>query len=150
MLLSPRLAVSLTHYKGRHSHVMTQPKPLERVRITARLKHLSLKTEKAYLQCIKRFILFHNKRHPAEMGTAEIRAYLSYLAVERHVAASTQNVALAGLLFLYRDRSIMTKSQSAPAATLAGVAQAVEVGGNLFEAVDILFQAVCRTVEVIC
>lgn len=76
---------------------------LDQVRITARLRHLSLKTEKAYVHQIKRYILFHGKKHPAEMDEGHIRAYLSYLAVERNVAASTQNVALAALLFLYRD-----------------------------------------------
>ena len=76
---------------------------LEEASIVARLKHLSLRTEKAYLQHIKRFILFHNKRHPREMGEAEIRVYLSDLAVNKNVAASTQNVALAALLFLYKE-----------------------------------------------
>jgi len=73
---------------------MAAPKLLDQVRSVARLRHLSLKTEKAYAQQIKRFILFHHKRHPAEMGEDEIRAYLSHLAVEKNVAASTQNVAL--------------------------------------------------------
>ena len=82
---------------------MTAPKLLDQVRAVARLKHLSLKTEQAYVQQVKRFIFFHSKRHPNEMREDEIRAYLSHLAVDRHVAASTQNVALAALLFLYRD-----------------------------------------------
>jgi len=82
---------------------MAAPKLLDQVRIVARLRHLSLKTEQAYVQQIKRFIFFHHKRHPKEMGEDEIRAYLAYLAVDRKVAASTQNVALAALLFLYRD-----------------------------------------------
>jgi integron integrase len=82
---------------------MQAPKLLDQVRTVARLKHLSLKTEKAYVQQIKRFIFFHGKRHPNEMREDEIRAYLSHLAVDRNVAASTQNVALAALLFLYRD-----------------------------------------------
>ncbi len=82
---------------------MSAPKLLDQVRTVARLKHLSLKTEKAYVQHIKRFIFFHGKRHPREMREEEIRGYLSHLAVERNVAASTQNVALAALLFLYRD-----------------------------------------------
>jgi hypothetical protein len=73
---------------------MTQPpRLLDRVRQAIRLKHFSLKTEKSYLYYIKDFILFHNKRHPREMGVEEIRAYLSHLAIERNVAASTQNVA---------------------------------------------------------
>lgn len=83
---------------------MTQPpRLLDRVRQAIRLKHFSLKTEKSYLYYIKDFILFHNKRHPREMGVEEIRAYLSHLAIERNVAASTQNVALSALLFLYRQ-----------------------------------------------
>jgi integron integrase len=82
---------------------MPAPKLLDQVRTVARLRHLSLKTEQAYARQIKRFILFHNKRHPKEMGADEIRSYLSHLAVDRNVAASTQNVALAALLFLYRD-----------------------------------------------
>jgi integron integrase len=76
---------------------------LDQVRATARLKHLSYRTECTYLQTIKRFILFHNKRHPATMGAPEICAYLVDLAVHRQVAASTQNVALSALLFLYRE-----------------------------------------------
>jgi site-specific recombinase XerD len=68
----------------------------------ARLRDLSIRTEKTYRYHIKQFVLFHNKRHPNEMRQDEIRAYLSHLAVDRHVSASTQNVALASLLFLSR------------------------------------------------
>jgi integron integrase len=82
---------------------MSASKLLDQVRITARLRHLSLRTEKAYVQHVKRFILFHNKRHPRELSAAHIREYLSDLAITRSVSASTQNVALAALLFLYRD-----------------------------------------------
>ncbi len=82
---------------------MQKPKPLDRVRAVARVRHLSLRTEQAYSDWIRRFILFHKKRHPEEMGTEEIRQFLSHLAVEGQVAASTQNVALCALLFLYRD-----------------------------------------------
>lgn len=82
---------------------MSSSKLLDQVRTTARLRHLSLRTEKAYVQHIKRFILFHGKKHPRDMAAGHIRDYLSYLAVERNVSASTQNVALAALLFLYRD-----------------------------------------------
>jgi len=63
---------------------------------------MSIRTEKAYVQWTKRFILFHHKRHPADMGAPEIRAFLIYLAVEGQIAASTQNVALQALVFLYR------------------------------------------------
>jgi integron integrase len=66
------------------------------------MEHLSLSTEESYLGYIKEFFLFHHNRHPRDLGVPEIRAYLSHLAVERHVAASTQNVALCALLFLYR------------------------------------------------
>lgn len=76
---------------------------LDHVRTVARLKHLSLRTETAYLHHIKRFILYHHKRHPSTMGESEIRAYLAHLAVDQQVAASTQNVALCALLFLYRE-----------------------------------------------
>ena len=82
---------------------MQKPKLLERVRAVARVRHLSLRTEQAYSDWIRRFILFHKKRHPGEMGPEEIRQFLSHLAVEGQVAASTQNVALCALLFLYRD-----------------------------------------------
>jgi len=64
---------------------------------------LSLKTENAYASYIRRYILFHQKRHPLEMGAPEIRDFLSHLAVRQHVAASTQNTAFCALLFLYRD-----------------------------------------------
>src|SRR4051812_4103009 len=76
---------------------------LDQVRTVIRLKHLSIRTEQAYVQTIKRFILFHNKCHPETMGAPEIRAYLVYLAIEGQVAASTQNVALSALLFLYGE-----------------------------------------------
>jgi len=82
---------------------MQKPKLLDRVHAVARLRHLSLGTERAYSDWIKRFILFHKKRHPEQMGADEIRLFLSHLAVEGKVAASTQNVALCALLFLYRD-----------------------------------------------
>ena len=67
------------------------------------MRHFSLSTEKAYVNWIKRFIFFHHKRHPAEMAEPEIRQFISYLAVEQRVSASTQTVALSALLFLYRD-----------------------------------------------
>jgi site-specific recombinase XerC len=82
---------------------MHKPKLLDRVRAVARVRHLSLRTEQAYSDCIRRFILYHKKRHPEEMGTEEIQLFLSHLAVEGQVSASTQNVALCALLFLYRD-----------------------------------------------
>jgi integron integrase len=73
----------------------------DRVRHAARLRHLAASTEKAYVHWIRRFVLFHGRRHPQEMGEAEVNAFLTHLAVDEHVAASTQNQALAALLFLY-------------------------------------------------
>jgi hypothetical protein len=67
------------------------------------MRHYSRKTEKTYVGWIRRFILFHGKRHPRELGAAEVTRYLSTLATTSHVAASTQNQALSALLFLYRD-----------------------------------------------
>jgi len=79
------------------------PRLFDRVREAARVRHYSRRTESAYLAWIRRFIFFHRKRHPAEMGAPEITKFLSSLAVEGDVAASTQNQALSALLFLYRD-----------------------------------------------
>lgn len=79
-----------------------QPKLLDQVRDRIRTMHYSIRTEAAYIDWIRRFILFHNKRHPAEMGKQEIEAFLTHLAVERQVAASTQSQAKAALLFLYQ------------------------------------------------
>ena len=76
------------------------PKLLELVRGKIRLKHYSIRTEQAYLDWIKRFILHFDKRHPNEMGAVEVEVFLTYLAVERHVSASTQNQAKSALLFL--------------------------------------------------
>jgi integron integrase len=78
------------------------PRLLDRVRHALRLRHLSRRTEEAYVGWIRRFILFHDKRHPEEMGAREVVAFLSHLAVEGRVAGPTQNQALSALLFLYR------------------------------------------------
>jgi integrase len=80
-----------------------EPRLLERMREKIRLKHYSIRTESAYLDWVRRFILFHAKRHPAKMGAAEVEAFLTHLAVHRNVAASTQNQAKSALLFLYRE-----------------------------------------------
>lgn len=80
-----------------------QPRLFEQVRQRIRLKHYSIRTEQAYIQWIRRFIIFHGKRHPREMGKREIEAFLTHLAVNRNVAASTQNQALNAILFLYRQ-----------------------------------------------
>ena len=79
------------------------PKLPEEVRDLIRTRHYSYRTEEAYLYWIRQYILFHGKRHPAEMGPAEVSQFLTHLAVKREVAASTQNQALAALLFLYRN-----------------------------------------------
>ena len=79
-----------------------RPRLLDQVRRRARAQHLSLSTEKSYVGWIRRYILYHRKRHPKEMAEPEINAFLSHLAADRHVSASTQNQALSALLFLYR------------------------------------------------
>jgi integron integrase len=79
-----------------------KPKLLDQVRYAIRSKHYSFRTEEVYIQWIKRFILFHNKRHPKDMGAEEVGQFLSDLAVTHHVAASTQNQALSAILFLYQ------------------------------------------------
>jgi integron integrase len=80
-----------------------KPKLLDQVREAIRTRHYSLRTEEAYVGWIKRFIFFHGKRHPLEMGQQEVVQFLSALAVKEHVSASTQNQALCALLFLYRE-----------------------------------------------
>ena len=88
--------VPITITKGR-------PKLLDQVRTAIRVRHYSLRTEQSYIHWVKRFIFFHNKRHPAMMGEAEVTAFLNHLAVERQVSASTQNQALSALLFLFEQ-----------------------------------------------
>jgi integron integrase len=79
------------------------PKLLDQVRDRIRVKHYSIRTETQYVQWVKRFILFHGKTHPRDMGAPEVEAFLTHLAVEGNVAAATQNQALSALLFLYRE-----------------------------------------------
>ena len=78
-----------------------KPRLLDAARAVLRLRHYSIRTETAYLDWTKRFVLFHGKRHPRDMGPEEIQAFLTHLAVVGNVAASTQNQALSALLFLY-------------------------------------------------
>ena len=80
-----------------------KPKLLDQVRTFMRARRYSLRTEEAYLDWIRRFILFHGKRHPRDLGEQEITEFLTDLAAHRHVAASTQNQALSALLFLYQQ-----------------------------------------------
>jgi integron integrase len=82
---------------------MPTPKLLDQVRTVARVRHFSLSTERSYVNWIRRFILFHHKQHPKEMAEDEIRQFISHLAVDAKISASTQTVALSALLFLYRD-----------------------------------------------
>jgi hypothetical protein len=94
------------------------PKLLDRVATELRTRHRSRRTEDAYVGWIRRFILFHRKRHPTEMGPTEISAFLSHLAVQQHVSASTQNQALCALLFLYNE------GLRQPVGTLDGIVRA--------------------------
>jgi hypothetical protein len=80
-----------------------EPRPkklLDQMRDVLRTQQYAIRTEQAYVDWAKRFILFHQKRHPTEMGRVEIEAFLTYVAVDRHIAASTQHQALSALLFL--------------------------------------------------
>jgi integron integrase len=83
--------------------VIQQPKLLEQVVAKLRVKHYSMRTEKAYVDWIKRYIWHHGKRHPKDMGVAEVEAFLTHLAVERNVSASTQNQAKSAILYLYKE-----------------------------------------------
>lgn len=79
------------------------PRLLDRIRHEIRARHYSVRTEDAYVDWARRFIVFHGKRHPRDMGAPEVAAFLTYLAVERNVSASTQNQAKSALLFLYKQ-----------------------------------------------
>jgi site-specific recombinase XerD len=81
---------------------VTAPRLLDQVRAAIRSRHYSRRTEDAYVHWIRRFIVFHGRRHPRELGAADISAFITWLAVDRHVAGSTQNQALSGVLFLYK------------------------------------------------
>lgn len=81
---------------------MTEKKLLDQMKDILRAKHYSARTEETYVDWAKRFILFHDKRHPSEMGEKEIQEYITYLATELNLAASSQNQALSAILFLYR------------------------------------------------
>ena len=83
-------------------HIIGSSVLLHRVRDTIRRRHYSLRTEQAYLHWTKRYILYHGKRHPGEMGPREVEQFLTYLAVARRVSASTRNQALNAIVFLYR------------------------------------------------
>ena len=76
---------------------------MDQVSVRLRYLHYSARTEESYVAWVKRFILFHGKRHPLDMGAAQIEAFLTHLAIARKVSASTQNQSLSALLFLYRE-----------------------------------------------
>ncbi len=95
--------VDLIRQTGERRMEGGEPRLLDRLREALRLRHYSLRTEEAYVDWARRYVLFHGKRHPRELGAAEVAGFLSHLARERHVAAATQNQAKAALLFLYRN-----------------------------------------------
>lgn len=80
-----------------------RPKLLDQVRIALRSNHYSPKTEESYVSWIRKFILYNNKTHPMKLGKEDIQRYVSHLAIERNVSSSTQNQALQGILFLYKN-----------------------------------------------
>ena len=82
---------------------VTKLKLLDQVREQIRYRHYSIRTERTYVEWVRQFVLFHGKRHPKEMGADEVRAFLTYLATERNVAAATHHQALSALLFLYKE-----------------------------------------------
>ena len=86
----------------KNTSITTKPKLLDQVRAAIRTKHYSIRTEETYVNWIKKFILFHNKRHPKEMGEKEINEFLTHLAVNKKVSSSTQNQALCAIIFLYK------------------------------------------------
>ena len=98
----PILSNPLSRYPRITPAPAQKPKLLDRLSEALRSRHYSRRTEQSYAHWVKRFIFFHNKRHPAEMAEPEINAYLTHLAVKEKVSASTQNQALSALLFLYR------------------------------------------------
>lgn len=84
-------------------NIPSKVKLLDQIRITLRTNHYSQKTEECYISWIKQFIIFNNKIHPDKLGTEEIKSFINHLAVNRHVSSSTQNQALQGILYLYKN-----------------------------------------------
>jgi integron integrase len=136
------------------------PRLLDRVRAAIRLRHYSLRTEEAYVGWIRRYIRFHGIRHPDEMGAVEVVEFLSHLAVEGNVAASTQNQALAALLFLYRvvlgreleglDSAVRARaSRRLPVVLTRDEVRAIlaELDGQMELAAGLLYGAGLRLVE---
>jgi integron integrase len=106
-LISWRLPTTVCLYSLKEETMMQEENRtspfLEQLRTAIRVRHYSIRTEQAYVEWVRRFILYHGKRHPVELGETEVSGFLSYLAVNRNVAASTQNQALNALVFLYRN-----------------------------------------------
>ena len=98
--MSPSQNPTPTH---KHTPSTKEKKLLERMRETLQVKHYSYRTEQTYIEWCRRFILFHDKRHPKDMGNAEVEAFITHLATRRKVAASTQNQALSAIIFLYKE-----------------------------------------------
>jgi integron integrase len=90
-------------HKKSKCNIMEKPRLMDQVRQVCRLRHLSPRTEEAYTGWIKRYIFYHLKRHPMEIGEQEITQFLSHLAINKHVSASTQNQALNAIIFLYKQ-----------------------------------------------
>ena len=105
------------------------PRLLDQTRERIRYKHYSLRTEKAYLFWIRRYIRFHGLRHPRMMGAAEVERYLTYLATSKKVAPSTHKQALAAILFLYRDVLKKLFHGSGNLAAIAGPGNTCGAGG---------------------
>ena len=82
---------------------MPKTKLLDEVRKVIRLRHYSPKTEESYVNWIRKYVLYHNKKHPRDMGEKEIRDYLNYLSLTQNVSYSTQNQALNAIIFLYKN-----------------------------------------------
>ena len=89
-----------------------KPKLLDQVRWHLRVKHYSIRTEESYVDWIRRFIVFHQKRHPDQMGEEEIADFLSHLASERHVSASTQNQAFSALARGFNERGSAGRAEA--------------------------------------
>ena len=100
MMKPPRAMIPMSHL-SRHSEPQAKFRLLQQVRRAVRTKGYSVRTEKTYVDWVRRFVLFHSRRHPITMGDAEIREFLTHLAVNGQVAPATQNQALAAILFLF-------------------------------------------------
>src|SRR5262245_28324923 len=101
-IIAPPVGVKGTEVSSGMPQAPRPKKLLDQMRDVLRTQHYAIRTEHAYVDWAKRFMLFHQKRHPTAMGRVEIEAFLPHVAVDRHIAASTQNQALSALLFLYK------------------------------------------------